>query len=179
MVYCTPAEVREAGTQITASGPVAATDGYLTKLIERASRFFDLAVGVTPQFFEPAGATVSARTFYGDGTNFLRLDAYVAGTLNTTISVPEGYIAPTFIERDGYLVLTTSEGGLFHQWPPFPSWWRIGSGWWPGIPITITAESGIITTIAPLEPIVSLGKSIAVLSQKEYKCCTNAITRPV
>ena len=151
MVYCTPAEVREAGTQITASGPVAATDAYLTTLIERASRFFDLAVGVSPQFFEPAGATVTPRTFYGDGTNFLRLDAYVAGTLNTTISVPDGYTAPTFIERDGYLVLTTTDGSLLHQWPPFPSWWRIGSGWWAGVPVTVTAKWGYSATPADVK----------------------------
>lgn len=161
MVYCTPAEVREAGTQITASAPVAATDDYLTKLIERASRWFDLAVGVEPEFFEAAGANATARTFYGDGTNFLRLDAYVAGTLNPTISVPEGYTVPSFIERDGYLVLTTSEGGLFHQWPPFPSWWRIGSGWWGGVPITVTARWGYAATpadvkLAVIELVVNL-----------------------
>lgn len=151
MVYCTPAEVREAGTQITASGPVAATDDYLTKLIERASRFFDSVVGVAPGFFEPAGATTSARTFYGDGTNFLKLDAYVSGSLNTTISVPEGYTAPSFIERQGYLVLTTTEGGLLHQWPPFPSWWRIGAGWWAGLPITVTAKWGYEATPADVK----------------------------
>lgn len=151
MAYCSPAEVREAGTQITENAPVAATDSYLTKLIERASRWFDLAVGVQPEFFEPSGATATARTFYGDGTNFLKLDAYVAGSLNPTIGVPDGYEAPTFIEREGYLVLTTSEGSLLHQWPPFPSWWRIGSGWWAGLPIVITAKWGYVTTPADVK----------------------------
>jgi len=151
MVYCTPAEVIEAGTQISASGPVAATTDYLTKLIERASRFFDLAVGVPPQFFEPAGATTTPRTFYGDGTNFLRLDAYVAGTLVAAITVPDGYTAPTFIERDGYLVLTTSDNSLLHQWPPFPSWWRIGAGWWAGVPITVMAKWGYAATPADVK----------------------------
>jgi hypothetical protein len=151
MVYCTPAEVREAGTQITESAPVKATDAYLLKLIERASRFFDSVVGVAPGFFEPSGATATARTFYGDGTNFLRLDAYVDGSLNATISVPEGYEAPTYIARDGYLVLTTSEGGILHQWPPFPSWWRIGAGWWAGVPITVTAKWGYSATPADVK----------------------------
>jgi hypothetical protein len=151
MVYCTPSEVREAGTQITASGPVSATDDYLTKLIERASRFFDLVVGVAPQFFELAGPSATTRTFYGDGTNFLKLDAYVAGTLSTTLVVPDGYTAPTFIERDGYLVLTSDNGSLLHQWPPFPSWWRIGAGWWAGVAITVTAKWGYAATPADVK----------------------------
>lgn len=151
MAYCTPAEVREAGTQITANGPVAATDTYLTKLIERASRFFDSVVGVSPQFFEAAGDTATARTFYGDGTNFLRLDAYVTGTLVEAVTVPDGYDVPTFIEKDGFLVLTTTEGNLTHALTPFPSWYRSGSGWWSGLPITVTAKWGYEVTPADVK----------------------------
>lgn len=151
MVYCTPAEVREAGTQITASGPVPATDAYLAKLIERASRYFDLLVGVTPGFFETAGDTATARTFHGDGTNFIRLDAYVAGSLDSAITVPDGYEVPAFIEKDGYLILTTSEGNLLHQLPPFPSWSRVGAGWWTGLPITVTAKWGYEATPADVK----------------------------
>lgn len=150
-MYVIADEVREAGAQVSSAAPVSATDDHLNDLIERASRYFDLVAGVTPQFFEPAGPTATARTFYGDGTNFLRLDAYVAGSLNPTITVPEGYTAPTFIEREGYLVLATDDGSFLHQWPPFPSWWRIGSGWWAGLPITITARWGYASTPADVK----------------------------
>lgn len=151
MAYCTPTEVREAGTQITESAPVKATDAYLTKLIERASQFFDSIVGVSPQFFEAAGDTATSRTFYGDGTNFLRLDAHVAGSLVEAITVPEGYEVPTFIQKDGFLILTTTEGNLTHALTPFPSWYRSGSGWWAGQPITVTARWGYEATPADVK----------------------------
>lgn len=149
-MYCTPAEVREAGTQITESAPVKATDAYLTKLIERASRYFDLVCGVAPEFFEPAGSTATARTFYGDGTNFLRLDSYVNGSLNATISVPEGYEVPAFVERNGFLVLS-SNGNLPHRVAPYPSFSVNGGGWWAGVPITVTAKWGLDATPADVK----------------------------
>lgn len=160
MVYCTPAEVREAGTQITENAPVKATDAYLAKLIERASRYFDLICGVAPEFFESAGSTATARTFYGDGTNFLRLDAYINGSLNATISVPEGYETPAFIERDGHLVLS-SNGNLAHRIAPYPSFSINGTGWWNGVPITVTAKWGFEATpedvkMAVIEMVINL-----------------------
>lgn len=150
-MYCTPAEVREAGTQITESAPVKATEAYLTKLIERASRYFDLVCGVTPGFFESAGSTATARTFYGDGTNFLRLDSYINGSLNAAVSVPDGYEAPTFIERNGFLVLS-SNGSLSHRIAPYPSFSVNGyGGWWSGVPITVTAKWGYEATPADVK----------------------------
>lgn len=151
MVYCLPADVKAAGTQVTSGAPVSATDAHLTNLIEQASRYFDLVAGVKPEFFEPASATATARTFYGDGTNFLRLDKYVAGSLNPTITVPSGYTAPTFIERDGYLVLTTEDvGAIVSSLPPYPSWWRTTS-WWHGLPIIVTARWGYAATPADVK----------------------------
>lgn len=151
MVYCAPADVKEAGTQITENAPVKATDAYLTKLIERASRYFDLICGVEPGFFESAGVNATARTFYGDGTNFLRLDSYVNGSLNATISVPEGYEVPAFVERGGFLVLS-SNGNLAHRIAPYPSFSHNGyGGWWAGVPITVTAKWGFETTPADVK----------------------------
>lgn len=162
MAYVTPDEVREAGTQISPDGAVAATDAHLTDLIERASRFFDHLAGVKSGFFEEASATATARTFYGDGTNYLRLDAYVPGSLNTTITVPDGYTAPSFIARDGYLVITTSDiGALAGQLAPFPSWWHSVTGWWAGYPIVVTARWGYETApadvkLAVIEMVINL-----------------------
>lgn len=150
-MYVIPDEVREAGTQVSSGAPVSATDNHLNDLIERASRYFDLVAGVKPEFFEPASTEATARTFYGDGTNFLRLDKYVAGSLNPTITVPSGYTAPTFIERDGYLLITTEDAGaVVSAFPPYPSWWRTTS-WWHGLPITVTARWGYAQTPADVK----------------------------
>lgn len=206
-MYCTPTEVREVGTQITAtSEPMRATDDVLRKIIERASRIFDLECGVEPEYFEGAyspdwqslhvytvgdlvrpttpnshvyrvttagtsgaseptwpissGGTVtngsvvftengadvvaSNKTVYADGTNYLKLPPYVAGTLNTTITLPDGYTAPTFIEQGGFLVLTSN--GLT---PPFPRFYNSAwPGWWSGLPVIVSAIWGYAQTPA-------------------------------
>lgn len=208
MAYCTVAEVREVGVHISATAEnTPATDGVLRKIIERASRIFDLECAVEPEYFESAyspdwqslhvyivgdlvrpttpnshvyrvttagtsgaseptwptssGGTVtngsavftengpdavaSNKTIYGDGTNYLRLPPYITGTLNTTITLPDGYTAPTFIERDGFLILTTSNGLT----PPFSSFYnRSWPGWWSGVPVIVSAVWGFRQTPA-------------------------------
>lgn len=93
--------------------------------------------------FTEYGADViaTARTFYGDGTNRLRLDPYVPGTLNSTLGMLEGYTAPEFVESGGYLVLKGSDSVL----TPFPIR-PFGTGWWTGVPITVTAKWGYSET---------------------------------
>lgn len=144
MAYCTKDQVRAAGTGITTSSSPSATDDLLDDLIESASRFFDLEAGVNPGHFEAAGPTATARTFYGDGTNYLKLDPFVEGSLNTTITLPDGYTVPTFTERNGYLVINTN-GTL----PPFTSfynsWWP---GWSSGVAVTVLARWGYVATPA-------------------------------
>jgi hypothetical protein len=144
-MYVTKAEFRgdQSASQqmITSASSQAISDSDLDKLIERASRYFDLLCGVDPEYFEPAGASATARTFYGDGTHFLKLDRYVAGSLNATISVPSGYTAPTFTERQGYLQIT-SEDGI----PLTRSRYFWSEGWWPNVPITVTAKWGFAAT---------------------------------
>jgi hypothetical protein len=151
-MYVIADEVKEAGAQISSAAPVSATENHLNDLIERASRYFDLVAGVTPGFFEASTGAATVRTFYGDGTNYLKLDKYVEGSLNATIVVPDGYTAPTFIERDGYLVLVTEDvGAVISSLPPFAHWWRDGRGWWAGLPITVTAKWGYAQTPADVK----------------------------
>jgi hypothetical protein len=142
MAYCTAAEVREVATQITATAaPTAWTDDVLNKLIERASRLFDLECGVTEGFFEAAPGSASTRTIYGDGTNFLRLPPYVAGTLNTTLGYPQSYAELEFVEHGGYLVRT--ESGILNNGP--------FGGWYSGVPITVSARWGFTATPADVK----------------------------
>lgn len=133
MAYCTATEVREVATQLKATAePTAWTDAVLDKLIERASRIFDIECGVDASFFEAASATPSDRVLYGDGTNYLKLPPYVAGSLNATLSYPDGYDNLEFVERGGYLVRT--ESGILNG-QPF-------GGWYESTPITVTAKWG-------------------------------------
>lgn len=124
--------------QATAS---ALPDAQVETLIERASRFFDLLCGVDPGYFEAAESTASSRVFYGDGTHYLRLDRYVPNSLDTSITLPEGYTAPEFIERQGYLIISSS-GVLSSRFAPFPC---IG-GWTSGVPVTVSAKWGFEAT---------------------------------
>lgn len=151
MAYCTKEQVRAAGTGITASSSPPATDSLLTDLIESASRFFDLEAGVKPGYFEPAGLTATARTFYGDGSNYIKLDPYVEGSLSSTITMPEGYTVPSYAERNGHLVITTSDG--LH--PPFRGFYNsTWSGWPTGVGVTVTARWGYAATPADVRQAV-------------------------
>lgn len=141
MSYCTSREVRESAVHLGTESPIGLTDTILDELIARASRFFDNLCEVSAGYFETAGTVATARIFYGDGTSFLLLDPYVAGTLNSTITVPEGYTAPEFIERGGYLLLST-DGVLGHRTSPYP----LTEGWFNGVAITVTAKWGYTAT---------------------------------
>lgn len=145
-MYVTKDEFRGAGTMPVVQGATAAAipDDQLNDLIEKASRYFDLLCGVIPGYFEAAEATPNERTFYGDGTRFLRLDRYVSGSLNTSIGLPDGYTAPEFVERDGYLVTTSN--GVIHASP-----WSECGGWYSGVPIRVTAKWGFTATPADVK----------------------------
>ena len=162
MPYCTTDEVREVGTQITeAAEPTAWTDEVLEKVIERASRIIDLECGVDPEFFEPAGVSATNKTVVGDGTNYLRLPPYVAGTLNATLTYPDGYDALQFTERGGYLVRTESGMLLSHGF----------GGWYENVPITVSARWGYDGTPADInhatiELVINLVKEVDPASIK-------------
>lgn len=134
MAYCTAAEVKEVGTQLTNYD-----NTVVDKVIERCSRYFDHLCGVQDGFFEAAEDAATEQVVYGDGTPYLSLPPYVAGTLNTTLDLPDGYTAPTFVERDGYLVLTGTNGSLLTR-PALGHSHDVG--WWDGLPITVSARWG-------------------------------------
>lgn len=106
--------------------------------------------------FTENGADVVAtnKTIYGDGSNYLKLPPYVAGSLNTTLTYPDGYTALDFIERDGYLIQTSSTGIA----APFLHY---TSGWYGGLPIVISAIWGFESTpedvkMAVIEMVINL-----------------------
>ncbi len=146
MAYCTKEEVRRRGFGGSASGgsmtTTAISNDELDAFIEQASRYFDLLCSVPESYFEPVASPTPAasdRVIYGDGTNYLRLPPYVAGSLSTTITVPTGYTAPSFVEKEGYLVLSTSDGVL----PPFSRFYNCSwPGWVSGVAVTVNAIWG-------------------------------------
>lgn len=137
--YCSAAEIREVATQITpTSQPTAWTNDVLEKLIERASRLFDLECGVEPGYFQAAAnPSATERVIYGDGTDYLKLPPYMRGTLNTTLGYPSGYTALEFVERNGFLVRTSATGVLNA---------RYLYGWYEGAPISVSAQWGYAET---------------------------------
>lgn len=153
VAYCTPIEVRRrmsGGSGSGGSATIAALPpAELEALIEQASRMFDLECGVPERYFNPVEIPIAQpRTFYGDGTNYLRLPPFVPGSLNSTITLPEGYTAPTFTELDGFLILNNS--GVL---PPFRSyaWW---AGWYVGVAVTVSAIWGFRETPAGVKKAV-------------------------
>lgn len=150
-MYATVAEFRGSGSmpviaQATAS---AIPDEEVESLLLKASRLFDLICGVDEGYFEAAGQAATNRTFYGDGTHYLKIDPYVSGSLNTTITLPDGYTAPEFVERQGYLVISNS-GTLSSRLAPFPC----SGGWFAGVPVTISARWGLAAIPEPVKQVV-------------------------
>lgn len=93
MAYVTIAEIQESAYQ-----DVSADATPLTNLIPRASRLFDHAAGVAPAYFEPyVSGDASARKFWGNGTDFLRVDPYQAASI-TDVSMPTGFTVPSYLE---------------------------------------------------------------------------------
>lgn len=152
VAYCSTLEVRRrmfGGSGAGGSATKAAlSDAELEALIEQASRMFDLGCGVPEGYFNPAPIPIATeRTFYGDGGNYLSLPPYIAGSLNTSITLPSGYTTPTFVELDGYLVL--SSGGVL---PPFQRFHNCSwPGWYSGVPITVSAVWGFRETPADVK----------------------------
>lgn len=143
VAYCTISECRAMAQGMTASGAPPATDDTVRAIIERVSRLFDLECGVPEGFFNPPLYGIpTQKTFHGDGTSMLGLDPYLPGTLNQTLTLPNGYTAPNFVERDGYLVL--SENGvtpILGMWVGYPY-----AGWYQNTEIKVTAQWGFPST---------------------------------
>lgn len=150
MAYVTKAEVRLRVAQGTTS--TSLSDDELDMLIEQASRYFDLECGVEPEHFEPVAAgyesTELERTFYGDGTHYLKLDPFVEGTISA-VDLPVDYTVPDYVVRNGYLVRTGSDHILptVHRWG---AWWPY-SVWQEGLAVTVTAVWGYSDTPADVK----------------------------
>lgn len=144
--YVSINEVRASAQGMSTSAVPSADDDLVLNVIERASRMFDREVGVVDGYFNPPlYPTATTRTFYGDGTNILKLDPYVAGTLDETITVPANYTAPTFIAQNGHLLLSSDTGipnaiGRYFNY-----------GWMDRVPVTVTAQWGYESTPADVK----------------------------
>lgn len=103
--------------EITAFAQEASPDPEVwTQLAGAASRFFDKLCEVPTDFFAAAGGTFTARTFYGDGTAYLRLDPYTAlNTVTPVVIVDADNVSqevPEYYERNGFLVIKGYGDGI-------------------------------------------------------------------
>jgi len=152
VAYCSSTEVRRRMFRGAGAGGSATTNALppaeLEALIEQASRMFDLECGVPEGYFNPAPIPIATeKVIYGDGTNYLNLPPYIPGSLNTAITLPEGYTAPTFVEQGSYLVL--SSGGVL---PPFNRFYNCSwPGWYSGVAVTVSAVWGYRETPADVK----------------------------
>jgi hypothetical protein len=153
VAYCSPLEVRRRASSGPASGSSSATitalpPAELEALIEQASRMFDLECGVPEGYFNPVAIPIpTTKTIYGNGTNYLKLPPYISGSLDSSITLPDGYTTPTFTELNGHLVINS--GGVL---PPFSSFHNcLWSGWQSGVSITISAIWGFRETPADVK----------------------------
>lgn len=109
--YATLEQARAYGYQSTDDD-----DAVLAAIITRASRLFDSYVGVADGYFDAYDGTsdASARKFWGDGTNYLRVDPY-ASAYTPTLAMPTGFDDPTFLESNPHQSnrLTQSAGEFF------------------------------------------------------------------
>jgi hypothetical protein len=118
-------------------------DGALGRCLDDATSIIDLELG----FSLAAAAEAGTSVVYGDGTTVLRLPpGYVAGSL-TGVTTTSGYTVPDdYVERDGYLYVTTADGGLlsstYPRWPYRYDPFVAGGVWTDGAPFTIAGEFG-------------------------------------
>lgn len=160
--YATTAEVRLYGYQ-----SLSTDEPLLNALITRASRLFDNAAGKPKDYFGAAAASPSAtaRKFWGNGTDYLRLDPYLipAGVTSiTTVAMPTGFTVPGYLEANHHsraelnmpgefcLVRTYGDNesrfsALSERGDLFPAEFS-GEldyvGWPDGIKVTVTAKWG-------------------------------------
>jgi hypothetical protein len=115
---------------------------------------FDRAARRPDNYFAEAATAVSARKFWGDGTNHLRTDPYVAGSI-TTVAMPTGYTVPGYVQEttpDGqaYLVAVYGDDEARFSGVEAESidlynvvfWNATDIGWPDGVKVTITARWG-------------------------------------
>jgi hypothetical protein len=137
--YATLADVKQYAYQWQASD-----EPVLQALATRASRLFDRLAEVADDHFAartPGAAT--ARVFYGDGTDYLRLDPRDPSdpVAAADVSMPAGYTVPSFYESGDYLVRAYGAGALYGAGAVHHHG-GTGEGWPDGVPVTVTAKWG-------------------------------------
>lgn len=100
-LYVTAAELKASVEESDASG----TDAW-EALASAVSRLFDRECEVADGFFLPAGEDASEKTFRGNGTEYVRLDPYIAASIDgITVDDEEITIGgDEYFEKDGYLI---------------------------------------------------------------------------
>lgn len=148
MSYPTATEAKLYAYQYDADGSQgrASDDDLFPLLVTRASRLFDLLCNRPANYFAVAEAEGSApatdeRVFYGDGTNYLLVDPHAQTIDSADVEMPSTYTVPTFVDKDGYLIITDAHGRIVSQYGSYAysSWWN---GWPEGLPVTVTSLWG-------------------------------------
>lgn len=160
--YATIEQARAYGYQSTEKD-----DPLLADILPRASRLFDQYCGLPPGYFDAydGAAVASARKFWGNGTNFLKVDPYLS-TLTPTVAMPTGWNTPTFLEVNpfAHAQQATANGEFFLARTyldderrfdglnpvnssiglTLPYDWSLNPviGWPDGIKVTVTAKWG-------------------------------------
>lgn len=148
----------------------------LESLIEYNSRLLDKACGLQSGYFAKSadGASATARVFWGDGTDLLKLDPYViqSGTTSITgVTMPTGWTVPAYVElgtqslrsddfdfglvrtygddgaRLGFLTSTSDDGSAF----ALDLSGDLSVGWPSGVKVTVTAKWGYLETPADVK----------------------------
>lgn len=78
-------------------------EDLISVIIPRASRLIDAYIGVSDGYFSKGSSsqTASARTFWGDGTDYLSVDPYLSAT-TPTLTMPTGFSVLGWIEANPY-----------------------------------------------------------------------------
>jgi hypothetical protein len=141
MPYASVAEFRANFPQVPAG---AADDALIAEKLAAATAIIDQRVG-----FSFGAAAAAPKLIYGDGTGYLALPPYVAGSI-TAITAPDGYSVPGYAERDGLLVATDAAGVAYQPGGTGISSYA-SSTWREGVPYTVAATFGYATVPADIK----------------------------
>lgn len=132
----------------------------IASFITPSSAFITSYLGVRSDYFKPAAETPVQRTFYGDGTDYIKLPPYVDDG-SVEITLPDGYLENDLEVRDNFLVRVYPDYGNetfdlmdVDRWnryytartPLYPR-----TGWAVGAPVKVTARWGFVAVPDDIE----------------------------
>lgn len=130
MSYATVDDFRqELGNQV---GSATANDTVIQRKLNMATALIDAELS-----FSFGDAAVGTQTVYGDGTPYLMIPTYVAGSITAVTSI-SGLSVPDYIERDGMLIVVDADGVIPGTYRPYAG----DLVWQEGIPYTVAATFG-------------------------------------